>query len=190
MAIFLESAGWPYDRERIAAALLDEFGSLAGVAAGSERRLERIAGKGVARLVRGHAALLRQGLLEEVTARPVMRNREALAAFLRQEIGFAPQESLLALFLDARCGLIKSEVMSIGTVFSTAADAFTLFQRGKELGAAGILLAHNHPSHDTTPSQADINVTARLQRLGYDLELPLVAHFVVAPGGITEVPMN
>jgi DNA repair protein RadC len=106
LAIFLESAGWPYDSQRIADALLDEFGSLGALAAGSERRIKRVAGKGVARLLRAHADLLHHGLIEEVVARPVMSDRNSLEAFLRQEIGFAPQECLLALFVDSRCGLI------------------------------------------------------------------------------------
>lgn len=189
LALFLESAGWPYDSERIAAALLDEFGSLRGLAGAPERRMRRVAGKGVSRVLAAHAELLRCGLIEEVVARPVLSNRDALFAYLTQEIGFAPEERLLALFVDARFGLIKSETMAVGSVSGTSADPFTLFQRGKELGAAGIVLAHNHPSMDTTPSEADKLVTARLSRIGYDLELPLLAHFIVAPSSITEIPI-
>lgn len=189
LAIFLESAGWPYDSERIAAALLKEFGSVRALAGGSERRMRRVAGKGLARLLKAHGELLRFGLLEKVALRPVMSDRHALFAYLKQEIGFAPQECLLATFVDARFGLIKSEIMATGDIYGVSADPFTLFQRGRELGAAGIVLAHNHPSMVTTPSHADRMVTARLTRLGSDLELPLVAHFVVAPGGITEIPL-
>ena len=174
----------------MANALIAEFGSLREVVAGSPRRIRRIAGKGVARLMTAHAELLRCGLIEEVVARPVLANRDALFAFLKQEIAFAPRECLLAMFVDTRCGLIKSEIVSLGTVSSTSVDPFPLFQRGKELGAAAIVLAHNHPSRDAAPSHADILVTNRLKRIGYDLEMPLLDHFIVTPGEVNPVPIQ
>ena len=115
--------------------------------------------------------------------RPVLANREALFNFLQQEIAFAPQECLLALFVDSRCGLIRSEIISAGTVSSTSADPFPLFQRGKELGAAALFLVHNHPSRDPRPSRPDILVTHRLKRIGHDLEMPLLDHFIVTGRG-------
>ena len=166
-----------------------EFGSLGAVVNGSPRRLARTAGKGVARLLAAHSQLLRAGLLEEVCGRPVLANRDVLFAYLQQEIGYAPEERLLALFLDGRVGLIKADLMSIGTVRGTSADAFAIFQRGKELGAAAVILAHNHPSGDTSASRADILVTNRLKRLGDDLDLPLLDHFIVASGQVTPVPI-
>jgi len=170
--------------------LIAEFGSLREVVGGSQRRIRRIAGKGVAKLLRAHAELLRCGLIEEVMRRPVLANREALFNFLQQEIAFAPQECLLALFVDSRCGLIRSEIISAGTVSSTSADPFPLFQRGKELGAAALFLVHNHPSRDPRPSRPDILVTHRLKRIGHDLEMPLLDHFIVTPGEVNPVPIE
>jgi DNA repair protein RadC len=125
-----------------------------------------------------------------VLRRPIIRNRHALLEFLQRDIGFSSKETVLALFLDLRLGLIKAETLATGTVSQCPVDVFALLSRGKELGAAGFMLAHNHPSGDAEPSRDDIQLTDRIARIGADLDMPLLEHIIVAGGAVGRVPIH
>ena len=97
------------------------------------------------------------------------------------------REWLLVFFVDDELGLLAAETVGRGSVGEIQIDCAGIVRCGLKLGAAGLILVHNHPSGDPTPSRSDIEVTKRLARISRDMEVPLLDHFVVAKSGIRSV---
>lgn len=106
-----------------------------------------------------------------------------LLRYLKMSMGALPDERLRVLFLDAARRLIADEQLQQGTIGHVAIYPRTIFRRAIELDAAAIILVHNHPSGDPTPSEADVTATARLAAIGRALEIELLEHIVVALRG-------
>lgn len=84
------------------------------------------------------------------------------------------------MFVDADLGLLSVETIGRGDTFSVSIDFRKIIGRGLQIGAAGFLLVHNHPSGNAAPSADDIACTARLRRLSAELDMPLLDHLIVA----------
>lgn len=106
-----------------------------------------------------------------------------LLRYLKMSMGALPLETLRVLFLDPARRLIADEQLQQGTIGQVAIYPRTIFRRAVELDAAAIILVHNHPSGDPTPSEADLAATARLAAIGRALEIELLEHIVVALRG-------
>ncbi|MBT6910730.1 MAG: DNA repair protein RadC, partial [Rhodospirillaceae bacterium] len=144
------------DVKPLAKRLIDQFGSLAAVFSAEISALEN-AGLGettIATLKATQAAALhlsRAQLLEE----PILSSWQALLDYCRAAMGHDRTEAFRILFLDRRNRLIKDEVQQRGTVDHTPVYPREVVKRALELGATALILVHNHPSGDATPSQAD-----------------------------------
>lgn len=97
----------------------------------------------------------------------------------RRALGAEPRETMVALMLDARRCVIAIAIVSRGTLASTLANPREVFGPALRLNAAAIVLAHNHPSGDPTPSDDDRAVTLRMAEAGRVLGIPLVDHVVI-----------
>jgi DNA repair protein RadC len=106
-----------------------------------------------------------------------------LLRYLKMSMGALSHETLRVLFLDPARRLIADEQLQQGSIGHVAIYPRTIFRRAVELDAAAIILVHNHPSGDPTPSDADIAATARLAAIGRALEIELLEHIVVALRG-------
>ncbi|WOF45827.1 hypothetical protein KNJ79_20760 (plasmid) [Sphingopyxis indica] len=106
-----------------------------------------------------------------------------LISYLKLSMGALPHETLRVLFLDAARRLIADEQLQQGTIGHLAIYPRTIFRRAIELDAAAIILVHNHPSGDPTPSEADVAATTRLSAIGRSLDVELLEHIVVALRG-------
>lgn len=95
-------------------------------------------------------------------------------------LGHEVHEWLLALFVDSGYSLLAVDTIAKGGVSDVEVNFGRILFRGHQLGAAGFILVHNHPSGDPTPSQADIRITARLAHVSRDLDIPLIDHLIVA----------
>lgn len=116
-----------------------------------------------------------------------LRKREAqdagkIASFLKTLIGFRCDECVVVILLDVRHGVIDYEIVSLGRVDSATLDARRILLRAMARGAASIIVAHNHPSGDPTPSMQDIRVTRDLAHVCQSLGISLRDHLVVAGG--------
>lgn len=107
----------------------------------------------------------------------------ALVRYLRASMGALPDEVLRVLFLDPSRRLIADEQLQNGTLGYLAIYPRTIFRRAVELDAAAIILIHNHPSGDPTPSRSDIEGTERLTAIGRSLDIELLEHIVVTTSG-------
>lgn len=115
--------------------------------------------------------------------RPLVSDSVALHDLLRAQMAFLPREEVRALFLDAQNRLIRSEVVARGTVDTAAIHVREVIHRALDLGSTAIILAHNHPSGDPTPSAHDVSLTRAVMTAAEPLRIAVHDHVVVARGG-------
>jgi DNA repair protein RadC len=170
----------------IAKALLQRFGSLQAALAASVDELRQV--KGV-----GEAAALDLKMLQEaslrvaraqVVRRPVISSWSALLAYVRTALAHEPREQFRVLFLDKKNQLIADEVMNQGTVDHAPVYPREIMRRALELSASAVILVHNHPSGDPTPSSADIEMTRQVVEAGRSLRISVHDHLVVGRDGV------
>jgi DNA repair protein RadC len=173
------------DVKPLAKALLAKFGSFAEVLAAPEPRLREVKGVGesvVTELKIVHAAANRM-LLDKVKERPVLSSWDAVRDYCRSSMAFADKEHFRILFLDKRNHLIADEVQQTGTVDHTPVYPREVVKRALELSATAIILVHNHPSGDPTPSRADIQMTQSIIEIARTLGIAVHDHIIVGKDG-------
>ncbi len=173
------------DVKPIAKGLLAKFGSFAEVVAAPEARLKEVAGLGEAAIVElkvVHAAASRFAR-GEIRRRPVLASWSAVIDYCRTAMGFAEVEQFRILFLDKRNQLIADEVQQRGTVDHTPVYPREVVKRALELSATAVVLVHNHPSGDPTPSQADIQMTKAIVEVATPLGIAVHDHIIVGKSG-------
>ena len=172
------------DTKPIARLLLARFGSFARAVAAplaDLRRIEGLGEAGAAALKTVQAAALRLARAE-VLNRPVLANWDRLMDYLNAELAREPVEQFRVLFLDARNRLLADEAQAHGTVNHTPVYPREVVKRALELQATALILVHNHPSGDPTPSRDDVEMTREVQRAARALSLTLHDHVVVGNG--------
>ncbi len=165
----------------LAQQLLDRFGGWAGLLATGVQDLAKVKGIGPAKRAEIAAVLeiARRSLQQQLTERPVMNGAETVKTFLRLHLGGLGQEVFAVLFLDAQLRLIALETLFHGSLTSTTVHPREVVKRALALGAASVILAHNHPSGVAEPSQADELLTKRLgEALGL-VDVRVVDHLIV-----------
>lgn len=170
----------------LAKALLARFGSLAGVFAASIPELKTVPGIGEAAAIDLkllHEATLRVAR-EPVRKRTVISSWTALLAYVRVALANEPREQFRVLFLDKKNQLIADETMHHGTVDHAPVYPREVMRRALELSASAIILVHNHPSGDPTPSAADVEMTRQIVQAGRSLRIEIHDHLVVGHEGV------
>ena len=173
------------DVKPLAKALLKQFDSFAGVINAEPAHLAEVKGVGettIGALKTIQAAAVRL-VRAEVMDRPVLGNWQALIDYCRASMGHEKTERFRILFLNRKNVLIADEVQQKGTVDHTPVYPREVVKRALELGASALIMVHNHPSGDPTPSQADIEMTREVQAAGEKLGITLHDHLVVSRGG-------
>ncbi len=173
------------DMKPIAKALLEKFGSFAEVIAAPEQRLAEVDGIGEASITElkiVHAAASRM-LRDKVKKQPVLSSWSAVLDYCRTAQAFADREQFRILFLDKRNQLIADEVQQTGTVDHTPVYPREVVKRALELSATAIVLVHNHPSGDATPSRADVDMTKQIVDVARNLGIEVHDHIIVGKHG-------
>ena len=173
------------DTKPLAKRLLRKFKSFANVIAAEPRALTEVAGVGesvVAALKTVEAAALRLAR-EEVMDQPVLSSWNKLLAYCRAGMSREKTERFRVLFLNRQNELIADEVQQKGTVDHTPVYPREVVKRALELGATAIIMVHNHPSGDPTPSQADIQMTKEVRDAGLRLGIQLHDHLIMSRAG-------
>lgn len=171
----------PANSRTLADALLSEYRTLARLWAQSPASLGRILGKNspvAMMLITARAATL-EAMRSQMTGRALRPSDPKLIQYLQASMGALPHEILRVLFLDSSRRLISDEQLQYGTIGQLTVYPRTIFRRALELNAAGIILVHNHPSGDPTPSRGDVDVTDRLVAIGYALDVDVLEHIIV-----------
>jgi DNA repair protein RadC len=173
------------DVKPLAKSLLASFGSFAEVISASPSRLAEVRGLGAAaiteiKIVQAAAQRLLRG---EIKQRTVLSSWSAVLDYCRSTMAFAEREQFRILFLDKRNQLIADEVQQEGTVDHTPVYPREVMKRALELSASAIILVHNHPSGDPTPSHADIQMTQAIVDVAKPLGVAVHDHIVVSKRG-------
>lgn len=122
--------------------------------------------------------------LEPLRRRTVISSWSALLSYVRIALAHEPREQFRVLFLDRKNQLIADEVMNEGTVDHAPVYPREIVRRSLELSASSVILVHNHPSGDPTPSQADIEMTRQVVEAGRPLRVTVHDHLVVGREGV------
>lgn len=173
------------DVKPLAKSLLAKFGSFAEVIAAPPARLAEVKGIGQAgitefKIVQAAASRL---LRSAVKKRPVLSSWSTVLDYCRTAQAFADREQFRVLFLDKRNALIADEVQQTGTVDHTPVYPREVVKRALELSATAIILVHNHPGGDPTPSHADIEMTKRIIEVARGLGIEVHDHIIVGKDG-------
>ena len=175
------------DTKPLAKALIARFGSFSEVISAAPDRLKEVSGVGDAiitelQLIRAAALRLMKG---EIINRPLLSSWTAILEYCRASMAFNDKEQFRILFLDKKNQLIADEVQQVGTVDHTPVYTREVMKRALELSASAIILAHNHPSGDPTPSFADIDMTRKIIEAGQKLGIAIHDHVIVGRNGHT-----
>ena len=173
------------DVKPLAKALIKTFGSFAEVVHAPPTRLREVDGVGEAtitelKLIAAAANRVAKG---QVQQRTMLSSWNEVIEYCRTSMAFADKEQFRILFLDKRNQLISDEVQQVGTVDHTPVYPREVIKRALELSATAIILVHNHPSGDPTPSQADIQMTKAIIDIAAPLGISVHDHIIVGKNG-------
>jgi DNA repair protein RadC len=173
------------DTKPMAKRLIERFGSFAEAVNAPPERLREVEGIGDSaivqlKLVRAAALRLMQG---NIMQRPVLTSWTAVVDYCRAAMGFEAREQFRILFLDKKNRLIADEVQQRGTVDHTPVYVREVVKRALELSASAIILVHNHPSGDPTPTRADIDMTRQIVDAAKPLGVAIHDHIIVGRQG-------
>ncbi len=181
LAIMLRTGYAAASAVELATALLGHFGGIKQLLGVSAEELSAFKGVGPAKVAQIRAALELGRRVAMATAwdRPYIKSPENAAALVMEEMRYLDREHFCALLLNTKNQVLARETISIGTLNSSAIHPRELFKAAIRRSAAGVILLHNHPSGDPTPSRQDIEVTSRLIEAGSIIGIQVLDHLVI-----------
>jgi DNA repair protein RadC len=184
LAIFLRTGTKGKSAVDLARALLEKFGSLAGLQAASREAFCAVPGLGSAKYAQLQAAteLTRRALAAEMKSGINLSSPTAVRDFLRLSIQNRQVEVFVGLFMDAQNRVIAVEELFSGTLTQTSVFPREVVRRALHHNAAGVIFAHNHPSGVAEPSHADETLTQALKGALASIDVRVLDHFVVGRG--------
>ncbi len=182
VAIILRSGGGGLSALGLANDLISKFGGIRGLLAADIHQLLAVRHMGLAKAcsIKAVSELCQRShrVLDEST-KVYVRNPEDVYSLLRPFLFAKKQECLYVLCLDSHKRLIAKELVSVGSLTETVVSARDIFARAIHKNSVSIILAHNHPSGEPTPSDQDIAVTKRILKAGTILGIPLIDHVII-----------
>jgi DNA repair protein RadC len=171
------------DTKPLAKQLIARFGDFAGVisAPPSQLELEGLSANTIATLKLIQAGAVRLSR-QRVMTQPILSSWTALTDYLHSAMAREANEQFRLLFLDRKNRLIQDEVQAKGTVDHTPVYVREVVKRALELGATALILVHNHPSGDATPSRADIEMTRDIARALTPVGVTVHDHIIIGRG--------
>jgi len=173
------------DTKPLAKQLIAEFGGFGGLLSADSESIGRIGGmseSAVASLKIVQAACLRL-LKSEFEARPVLNSWQGLLDYLRADMAHQGTERVRVLHLNTKNVLIRDDLVSQGSIDSSAIHVREVIRRALDFGSASLIIVHNHPSGDPKPSRQDIAITRELIEAGRSLGITVRDHIVIAGNG-------
>ncbi|WP_275782374.1 RadC family protein [Pararhizobium gei] len=173
------------DTKPIAKALLDRFGTLGGVFGASPALLQEVKGIGeaVAFDLKLISTVAHRALKSELKGKQVLASWSSVIDYCHAAMAHETREQFRILFLDKRNALIADEVQQTGTVDHTPVYPREVVKRALELSATALILVHNHPSGDPTPSRADIEMTKMIVETAKPLGITVHDHIIIGKDG-------
>ncbi|MEP9395919.1 DNA repair protein RadC [Mesorhizobium sp. KR2-14] len=177
------------DTKERAKALLKRFGSLAEVLGAPEHLLREVEdiGEGAAMDIKIVAAAAQRMARGQIEGREILSSWNHVLDYCRAAMAFEAREQFRILFLDKKNTLIADEVQQTGTVDHTPVYPREVVRRALELSATAIILVHNHPSGDPTPSRADIDMTKTIIEAARPLGIAVHDHIIIGKKGYSSM---
>ena len=184
LAILLRSGTREENVARIAERLLKECQGLPGLAALSPQEIKKFHGIGPAKAVTLAAAVeLAKRLATQVPAdKPVIRSPGDAALLFMPKLRYESKEHFMLLLLSTKNHVLAMPVISVGSLNASVVHPREVFRQAINYSAASVILAHNHPSGDPSPSQEDILLTRRLAEAGRLLDIAVLDHVIIGDG--------
>ena len=184
LAILLRTGNFQESALRIAENLLDRQGGLAGFGNATLEEFEQVKGVGEAKAITVMAAieLGRRVTTLAPVERPIIRTPDDVAALLMPRFRYETKESFIAILLSTKNHVLKTPVISVGSLNASIVHPRELFREAINASAAAVILAHNHPSGDPSPSPEDVSLTRKLVDAGKLLDIPVLDHIVLGDG--------
>jgi DNA repair protein RadC len=184
LAILLRVGSRGESAVRMAERLLRDLGGLTGIA---KARLPQLCSQSGLGLAKGAQLLAAFELGKRLAAtseqgRPVVANAADAAALVMEELRYLDQECLVALFLDVRQQLIRKKTIMMGTATGSPAHPREIFKEAVAHSAVKLIIVHNHPSGDPSPSSDDLLLTQRLVEAGKLMGIELLDHLIIGAG--------
>ena len=177
------------DTKPIAKALLAKFGTVAEVLSAPIERLKEV--KGIGQSVAVDLKIIQAAgqrlAKDQIMERPVLSSWSELLEYCHSAMAYEKKEQFRLLFLDKKNQLIADEVQQVGTIDHTPAYPREVVKRALELSATAVILLHNHPSGDPTPSQADILMTQKIAEAATPMGIAVHDHIIIGKSGHTSL---
>ena len=173
------------DTRPFARQLLAEFGDIASALNADNARIESIIGATAAQDLKLVYATSKRLAKARISHRPLISSWDAVLTYCRTALAHKETEEFRVLFLDRRNMLIADEVLGVGTVDHVPVYPREVLKRALELNSCAIILVHNHPSGDPTPSQSDIEMTKLIKQAADSLSITLHVHLIIGASGET-----
>lgn len=187
LAILLRTGTRSTTAVDLASYILAKFGGLRALVDASVEELSAVKGVGPAKAVQVKAALELAKRLATASAekRPLVKSPEDVAGLAMEKLRHLDREHFMALLLNTRHEVLYQETVAIGTLNSSTVHPRELFKSAIKRSAAALILLHNHPSGDPTPSKEDIEVTRRLEKAGRLIGIEVLDHVIIGDNRYT-----
>ena len=189
LAVLISSGSAQKSCIQLAFDLMNHFGDLRAVLNADSHSFQQIQGLGVVRYVQLQAAreICRRSDFIHLQKDTQLSNSQQTHAYLKRQLRDRKNETFVALFLDNQNRIITYEELFTGTINSATIHARPIIERALKLNAAGLILAHNHPSGVSDASQHDLAVTQRLQEALQLVDLKLLDHLVIGDNEVFSI---
>lgn len=174
----------------LAGLLIEQFGGLNAALTPDPRTLADPELAEACRLLQSARKLVEGAAREQLQGSAVRASDRSMLEYLRLAIGGARRECFLAVYLDRRSRYLRDEVVGRGSCRQPRLSTRAVFQRALDLGANGLLLAHDHPSGRCSPSSPDLVTTDHLRTLANWLDIVLVDHLIVTPTQVFSIQVG
>lgn len=173
------------DTKPLAWALLKRFGSLAGVLDADEKQLQSVTGIGphAAQFLKVVRAVFRLYSLDRVKSKTVIRSPKQVINYCKASLADKQEECLELIFLSIRNTVIGSQVVATGLIDRVSISARKIVECTLQAKASAVILVHNHPSGDASPSQEDILLTQEVVRAAALFGIRIYDHIIIGRGG-------
>lgn len=181
LAVMLRSGLPGKDVTALARELLAQFGGLRGLLSADQSELQKVKGLGQAKVTALIAVteMARRCLRQELMGGSILRDPAAVMDYLSMGLRDKRTEGLTVIFLDKANRVVGEEDFPCGTADKALVNVRAVMRRAVEKGAAGIILAHNHPSGKVEPSKADRVLTEELKKMGQALSVNVLDHLII-----------
>lgn len=180
------------DTRPIAKSLMSKFNNLSEIMSATPDQLKGInsLGKKTITNIKIFQKIINEINYEKIEKTDILENFSQLIQFCKTMMAYKQQEELLCMFLTSKNHIIKTETMCTGTITSVSIYPREILKRALELTAQKIVLVHNHPSGDPTPSKADIEITQEIYKLFNSIGMSLEDHIIIGKQGFVSFRLN